>query len=596
MTILAGVFSRDHSTRIPDSVCDTLKKSISRDPSDHPIEFRDAQAYFVKVDIGAFDRPAHRVAPTGSMVILAGEPLLTCDGPTGSGRDAALEFLQTQWDERDLRSLRSASGTYCAAYFDPRTATGYLVADRLGLRTLYYCLVGDFVYFATALRILEALPEVPKVLDVMAVAEITGFGYPFGGATAYTDIKMLLPCEVLTIQQGEVKSSWYFQWDAIAPVQVTEEEAMTEAYRLFQSAVRRRLRGDKTTFAYLSGGLDSRCTVAALLSEHAKVYTFNFSLAKTQDQVFALEYANKSGTIHHELPTEPGPNWSAVMAEAWQKSSHLQTELPEHPRIVWTGEGGSVGLGHVYISPEIVRLLRSGELDAAIEVYLQEQNKVIVTRILVPELASQLQGHLHACVRKELEAIRHPDPVRAFYIFLNLNGPRRHLVNHFDTIDQHRLEFQVPFYDSELLEYLTAIAVDPCLYHKLYVKWLALFDPAVCAVPWQAYPGHVPSPIPIPADLPDQWNAPATTEHRKTQDQDLVNRSAAMLADAEFPSQILRKGYLRLMRWAWQFGFGDYGYAMKVALTFHRYSKVSGGRYSDFEANGKTKVGTVKLT
>src|SRR3990167_7380720 len=169
MTILAGVFSRNPSVRIPDSVCDTLKKNISRDPSDHPIEFRDAQAYFVKVDIGAFDRPAHRVAPTGSMAILAGEPLLTRDGPTGPGRDVHLAYLQTQWDERDFRSLRSASGTYCAAYFDPRTCTGHLVADRLGLRTLYYCVVDDFVYFATALRILEAIPQVPKVLDVFAL-------------------------------------------------------------------------------------------------------------------------------------------------------------------------------------------------------------------------------------------------------------------------------------------------------------------------------------------------------------------------------------------------------------------------------------------
>ena len=79
MTILAGVFGRNPSVRIPDSVCDSLKRNISRDPKDHPLEFRDAQAFLVKVDIGAFDRPAHRVSPTGSFAILAGEPLLTCE-------------------------------------------------------------------------------------------------------------------------------------------------------------------------------------------------------------------------------------------------------------------------------------------------------------------------------------------------------------------------------------------------------------------------------------------------------------------------------------------------------------------------------------
>ncbi len=579
MTILAGVISLNPSVRIPDSVCDSLKKNISRDPTDHPIEFRYAQAFLVKVNIGAFDRPAHRVTPTGSIAILAGEPLLTCEGPAGPDRYAHLEFLQTQWDKGDFKSLRSASGTFCAAYYDPCMGIAHLVADKLGLRPIYYTVVNDFIYFASALRILEALSEIPKKLDVLAVAEITGFGYPFGGGTPYAGIKMLLPCEVVTVHQGEIKSQRYFQWDSIAPVQATEEDALKETHRLFQSAVRRRLRGDRTTFAYLSGGLDSRCTVAALRAENARVYTFNFSLVNTQDQAFALAYANKSGAIHHELPTEPGPNWSAVMADAWRASPSRNEQMPEHPNVVWTGEGGSVGLGYVYVSPEIVSLLRSGDLGGAIDVYLRQQNKIILTRILDPDLAKQFYGHLHARLRSELETIRHPDPVRAFYIFLNLNGPRRHLVNHFDSIDQHRLEFQVPFYDSELLEYLTAIAVDPCLYHQFYVKWLTLFDSAVSEVPWQAYPGHVPSPIPIPEDLPDQWSALASGAHQAALDRDLLAKSSVMLSDTNFPHRVLRKRYLKLMRLAWRLRLRNYGYALKSALAYYHYFGIANGRY-----------------
>lgn len=579
MTILAGVFSRNSSVHIPDSVCAALKKNISRDPKDHPIEFRDAQVFLVKVDIGAFNRPAHRVAPTGSIAMLAGEPLLTCEGPTDPERDTHLEFLQTEWDESDFQSLRYASGTFCAAHYDPRTGTAHLVADRLGLRTLYYVVVDQFVFFATALRILEALTEVPKIVDVQAVAEITGFGYPFGAGTAYVGIKMLLPCEVVTVQQGEVRSSRYFAWDAIAPQHVSEEDALKETYRLFQSAMRRRLRNDKSTFAYLSGGLDSRCVVAALRGKGAKVYTFNFSLANTQDQVLALQYARKCGAIHRELPTEPGPNWSAIMADAWRASPDRHQQMPEHPQIVWTGEGGSVGLGHVYISPEIFSLLQAGDLDGAIDVFLEQQRKVILTSVLNPELADHFKDHLHARLRSELDAIHYPDPVRAFFIFLNLNGPRRHLANHFDTIDHHRLEFQVPFYDSELMEYLTAIPVEPCLYHRFYNKWLAFFEPTVLQVPWQAYPGHVPSPVPIPADLPDQWSTPASSAHQLALKRDLIDRSTAMLSDASFPSDIFRKNHLRLMRLVWKVGLGNYDYALKAALVYWRYLKNADGKY-----------------
>lgn len=579
MSILAGVFSRNPSGCIPDSVCESLRRVISRNSADQRIEFRDARAFFLKVDIDAFGRPAHNVSSTGSFAMLAGEPLLTCEGPAGPERDAHLKYLQTKLDNKDFECLRSASGTFCAAYFDPQSGTTHLVADRLGLRALYYTIVDDFVYFASALRILEALAEVPKKMDVLSVVELTGFGYPFGGGTPYAGIKMLQPCEVVTIDSAEIKSVRYFHWDSVKPSLAPEEELLKVAFDKFQSAVRRRLRGDKTTFSYLSGGLDSRCVVAALRAESARVYTFNFSLPDTQDQVFGSEFARKIGAVHHEVNTSPDPDWSEIIAEAWRASPHRQEQKPERQKLVWSGEGGSVGLGHVYFSPEIVSLMRAGDLSGAIDVFLTQQSKSIVTRILAPELALQLSGYLNARLCSELEAIHYPDPLRALYIFLILNGPRRHLEGHFDSLDLHRIEFLMPFNDSEFLECITAMPVEPCLYHQFYVKWLALFDPAVREVPWQAYPGHVPSPIPIPDNLLDQWNAPASSAHRLTIERDLLARSATMLSDVNLPKRVLRKSYLRLMRWAWKLKLGNYGYAMKTALTYYHYWKIAGGRY-----------------
>ena len=577
MTILAGIISLSSSDEVPESACEFLRRGISRTPGDPRIEFRTEKCFFIKVDIGAFGRPAHRRSPEGSFAMLAGEPLLVCDGPAGEERDAHLEYLHTAWDGGDFSPLRHASGTFCAAYFNPRNGTARLFADRLGLRTLYYAVTDRFVDYSSALRILEAIDDVPKAMDVTAIAEITGFGYPFGGGTPYAGIKMMLPCEMIAVGQDGIQSSRYFQWDAIKPLQLSGDEAQKEAYRLFQRAIRRRLRGDRTTFAYLSGGLDSRCTVAGLLAEGAGVYTFNFSPPRTQDQVFALQYAEKSGAIHHETPAGANPNWSAIMADAWRGSPRRAERMPERPNVVWTGEGGSVGLGHVYITPEIVDSLRAGNVSGAIEHFLQQQKKSLLSKILLPEVAFRLQGHLQKRLNRELKDIRYPDPLRTFYIFLNLNGPRRHLVNHFETIDQHRLEFQVPFYDSEFLEYLTALPVEPCLYHRFYVDWLSLFDAAVREVPWQAYPGHVPSIVPVPDDLPDQWGGSASG-YRSDSDRELVALAGKMLSARDFPGRVMNKRYLRLMFWASKLGVRDYGYALKAGLTYYRYAQNCGGK------------------
>lgn len=578
MTILAGIISLNLQAPISDSACEAIRQAISRDPSDQPIVFNNAQAFLAKVDIGAFRQPARRVSSAGTFSMLVGEPLLTCKEAACLERDGQLEFLHNQWDRGNFDGLRTASGTFCAIHHDPGSGTAQLITDRLGLRPLYYVIHKDFLYFSSALRVLEAIQDVPKKMDVTAAMETVGFGYPFSGRTPYADIKVLQACEVVTVQRGRASSSRYFRWDLIPPSRASEEAELKETHYRFQAAVRRRLKGDKTTFAYLSGGLDSRCTVAALRAEGAQVATYNFSLPDTQDQLFGLEFARKIGAVHHEVPTEPGPNWSVVMADAWRTSVEW-IKKTECPHLAWTGEGGSVGLGHVYLSPEIVESLYRGDRDGAIEIFLRQQKKGILTRILNPKIAAQFGGHLQSRLRKELDDIRYPDPVRAFHIFLNLNGPHHHLKQHFETIDQHRLEFQLPFYDSEFLEHITGIEARPCLYHEFYVKWLSFFNPAVLAVPWQAYAGHVPSPVSVPEDLPDQWTAPASRSHEQAARNNLLKVSAAMLSASDFPDPLLDKKQLKLMWWATKLRLGDYGYALRAALTYYQYWQTTNGNY-----------------
>ena len=152
----------------------------------------------------------------------------------------------------------------------------------------------------------------------------------------------------------------------------------------------------------------------------------------------------------------------------------------------------------------------------------------------------------------------------------------------------------MPFDDSDFLEYVTALPIEPCLYHRFYVKWLAFFSPEVVTVPWQAYPGHVPSPVPIRDGLPDQWTAEPSGSHDLAVKASLLANSAAMLSDAGFPGDILRKSYLRLLRWVWKLDLGDYGYALTAGLTYYRYWKVAGGRYELPEASTSSREGAVR--
>src|SRR4051812_47550780 len=80
MTILAGIYSRQENQPPPASVCDALKRLISRNTSEQVEVFRDHRTYFVKVDVGAFGEPGHCAGPDNSISLVAGEPLLALAG------------------------------------------------------------------------------------------------------------------------------------------------------------------------------------------------------------------------------------------------------------------------------------------------------------------------------------------------------------------------------------------------------------------------------------------------------------------------------------------------------------------------------------
>jgi asparagine synthase (glutamine-hydrolysing) len=179
-----------------------------------------------------------------------------------------------------------------------------------------------------------------------------------------------------------------------------------------------------------------------------------------------------------------------------------------------------------------------------------------------------------------LEDLCCADEGRRLYVFLLLNDQRRHLANHFEELDSHRLELQLPFFDSDFLQVMSAVPLDLCLYHAFYAKWLGYFIPAVTAVPWQSYPGHVPCPLPIPRGLQYQWNPKGMGDIREARRRELLAGARDMLHAARFPSDLLRKSVVQLASWIYQANLRDYGYVLRHAAMYYKYWRRSSGRWT----------------
>jgi hypothetical protein len=580
MTLIAGIISRGNHS-IPVSACDSLRQVISRNPSHKVNVFKGERSYIVKLDIGAYRETAFEVDKTGTLTLLAGEPLLSLDREgTWQSREEDLSLIHDGCTRGDWNVLKRSQGVFCVAHYQPSRAALTLIADKLGLRPLYYWVDEKYVIFSSALRIIEDLAEVPRKMDIRAVTEIVGLGYPLGDRTPYTNILVIKAAEVVEITEKKISRSHYWRWDDIPVSTQTEEQLLQELYRRFEIAVARRNRTDKTSVAYLSGGLDSRCVVAALHSQNVRVHTFNFARPRTQDQIFGRDFAQRIDAIHNEVPKETGdhvPDYSSLMARVWRASRHREAHPAERPSLVWSGEGGSVDLGHVHMNPKIVDLMRAGQIDGAVAEYLRREYIYVSPKLFRPKLSSELIGVIGHGIREELDALRCQDPARNFFLFLMLNDQRRKLARHFENIDLHGLEFQLPFFDSAFLALILSIPIDKCLGHKLYVKWLSHFHPSVTSAPWQSYPGHEGCPVPFPEGLAYQWAEEYQTAERATQKQRLLREASDLLNAPDFPNKILSKRNVRLAAWIHATGWRDYEYIIEAAQTYHLYWRKCGG-------------------
>lgn len=587
MTLIAGIVSRRNQP-LPDSVCVVLGRSISRNPADVVIAFRDAASYLAKVDVGSFGEPGLYQDKAGGISLLAGEPLLVGREQSASQtRLSDLMRIHEQGVDDNWDLLRETVGTFALVQYRRQSGTLVLAADKLGVRPLYYWLDEDFIVFASALRVLEDCQLVPKKMDLRAVTEKVGLDAPLAGRTPYSGVSLLKPAEILKVAKGHASSSCYWRWDEIGESGGSEPERLTAVYVSFQSAVKRRIRNDRHTNAYLSGGLDSRCVVAALELSKVRMHTVNFARPGTLDYFCGNQFAEELHTNHLTIPKERGdrvPDYSALMANALEALTKRGELKAERPGLVWSGEGGSVLLGLVHLSESIVKPMRAGKIEAAIDAYLDREQVHVSPKLFRKNLLEDTYAVIKQGIREELDQLKAADPARNFYLFLALNDQRRKLANHFENIDQHRLEFQLPFFDAQFVSAIVATKLEWCLQHKFYVKWLEQFPPVVTAVPWQAYPGHEPCPLPVPSDLGYQWDEQHQARDEASLKARIFKQARELLRAVDFPDQILNRRNLRLAALIHSLGWRDYEYAFVAAQTYYNYSKKCGGEFTVSDA------------
>lgn len=166
--------------------------------------------------------------------------------------------------EHGDRLLDHLDGIFAFAVHDPRNGTVLLARDQLGVKPLYVAALAQGVLFASELKALIGIPELPRTVDLHAVDATVRYLWCPGPRTMLSSVEKLEPGTAMIVRHGRVARRWrYFELPVEEPTpSVSAADAPGRLLVLLERAVHDQLVSDVPVGAFLSGGLDSSAIVA----------------------------------------------------------------------------------------------------------------------------------------------------------------------------------------------------------------------------------------------------------------------------------------------------------------------------------------------
>jgi len=281
------------------------------------------------------------------------------------------EVLAHLFEDAGLDSPNKLRGMFGYGVIDATQDRMVVVRDRLGIKPIYWTVVGKSFLFASEIKALLAHPDVPRTVSIDALAEYFLTRFVEAPNSIVEGIHKLSPGSLLEVTRSGVSETTYW---ALGRRPTRGSDAQNyEAYReRLDDAIDAWMVADVPVGAFLSGGLDSSTLVAAMsrrTSRRVQTFTARFAGSSVDESAHARRVAKHIGTDHRELTIEPSdpeelrrvfyhleePIGDPAVFPTYQ----LSRMAAEHVKVVMSGEGADeVNLGYTrYLRPARVRAL-----------------------------------------------------------------------------------------------------------------------------------------------------------------------------------------------------------------------------------------------
>lgn len=288
-------------------------------------------------------------------------------------------------------------GMFAFALYDRTTGTFFAARDRMGIKPFYYAEVDGRLIFASEIKAL--LPFLPEIrMDRRGLQQYLTFQFTIEETTLFEGVKQLPPGHTLTVKDGKVTVSKY--WDLVfeADLNHTPRYFNERLKSLVDDSIRLHLRADVPVGSYLSGGVDSTL-VAQLAAAHDHLNANGFHGKFTDypgydESHFARDAAKASSMKLHEIVITPRDftdniekvayHMDQPMAGPGSFPQYMVSALAaKHNKVVLGGQGGDeIFAGYArYLVAYFEQCLK-----AAIEGTYKDGHFVVTAETIIPNL------------------------------------------------------------------------------------------------------------------------------------------------------------------------------------------------------------------
>ena len=204
------------------------------------------------------------------------------------------EVILHLYEEKGSSCLNYFNGQFAFAIWDAKEKELFLARDGIGIRPLHYTIQKDLFIFASEIKSIFTVEQVPRQIDPIAMDQLFTFWTTIGERTVFKGINELPPGHYLKASHGKIQIKKYRDIPFYTPgeqLNWPEEDISARILELLKDSIRIRLRADVPVGSYVSGGLDSS-GITALVKNNFNNELRTFGISFEEKSFDESEYQN----------------------------------------------------------------------------------------------------------------------------------------------------------------------------------------------------------------------------------------------------------------------------------------------------------------